>query len=95
MKWEVFKSYFLTVLCGLVVFIGLIFVMLQYQEESTFSFYGNTITVRTIWLVLGVGILSPVFLLAGILLVHGTWIIYKRRRMKTRQQKQHQPSEAS
>ena len=90
MNTKAFKGYFLTVLCGLIVFAIVIFVILQWPAElqSKFSLYGKQITVPTIWMMLGAAVAGPVFLMMCWLLAKGIRILYVSRRDEAREKKQ-------
>lgn len=90
MNTNTFKGYFLTVLCGLLVFAIVIFLILQWPAElqSKFSIYGKHVTVPTIWMMLGAAVGGLVFLMMCWLLAKGIGILYVSRRDEAREQKQ-------
>jgi len=90
-KQSKFKGYFLTIVCGLVVIAGTLFLVLQYPADltATVSIYGEyTIPpVRTIWVIAISALLGPVFMLCFWWLLRGMWILYTIRRGEARQVK--------
>jgi len=87
-KQSKFKGYFLTIVCGLVVIAGTLFLVLQYPPDltATVSIYGEyTIPpVKTIWVIVISALLGPVFLLCCWWLLRGMWILYTIRRAEAR-----------
>ncbi len=81
-----FKGYFLTVVCGLVVVVGALFLVLQHPPEcvSTVSIFGDPTTFRSIWVIVFSTVLGPVFLLCCWWLVRGMWILYRVRRSEAK-----------
>lgn len=75
------KGYFLTILSGLVVFAGVLFVVLQWGVTSTVSIYGKPVSdVPTGWVVVASAVGGPVFMVAVYLLFRGAWLLYVVRR---------------
>ncbi len=90
-KQSKLKGYFLTIVCGLVVIAGTLFLILQWPDHLTakVSIYGGEIIppVKTIWVIAFSALLGPVFLLCCWWLLRGVWILYTIRRDEARQVK--------
>ena len=83
-----FKGYFLTVVCGLVVVAGTVFLILQFPDNLTakVSIFGKYTDppVQTIWVIALSALLGPVFLACCWWLLRGMWILYRVRRAETK-----------
>ena len=90
-KQSKFKGYFLTVVCGLVVIAGLLFLILQYRSGLTaeVSIYGSFTDppVSTMWVIVIAALAGPVFLVCCWWLARGIWILYTIRRAEAHEQK--------
>jgi len=81
---ENIKGYVYTIFSGLLLLVGLIFVALQWGNDSSITAFGPEVKVRTIWLVLcsaTAGILAT-FLVR--LLVRGLRVLHKVRSERRR-----------
>ena len=90
MNGKTLKGYFLTIVCGLVVFAGILFLILQWPAEltSTYSLYGKHITVRTVYLMAVAAIGGPVFIVICWMMARGIRILYTCRRDEKRHEKE-------
>jgi hypothetical protein len=79
------KGRLLTLSAGFVVLAGLLFVILQWGVDSTYSLYGKPMEgVNTLYLVVGAAVGGQIFLLACRLLLKGMLILRRNRREEAR-----------
>lgn len=91
-KQSKFKGYLLTIICGLVVIAGVLFLILQYRSDlkAMVSIYGSQTPepgVATMWVIVIAALAGPVFLLCCWWLRRGIWILYTIRRAEAREKK--------
>ena len=90
-KHSKFKGYFQTIVCGLIVIAGLLFLILQYRSGQTADMmvYGSPkLNIPTIWVIVISALLGPVFMLCCWRLAGGITILYSLRRAEKRDRKQ-------
>ena len=81
MNSDTFKGYVLTCGFGAIVLAGLIFLLLQWGVDSTFTVYGKPIeNVSTLWVMLGAVIAGPLYFGAIRMMIRGIRILHKARR---------------
>jgi len=89
-KHSAFRGYLQTVVCGLAVIAGVLFMALQHPPDlvSKVSIFGRYTDVRTVWVLIFAALGGPVFLLCCWWLIQGIGILRTARRAEKQQQAQ-------